>query len=546
MVPRVTARRSLRLGAIALFPGALFVVAWMGLPGTAVAALSARPYVIAVGHNGTPVPGSETDGEGLRTLRFSDDDAATVYQLYEEAGADGALLATLDADTRRRHPDLVNVARAPTLEELRSAIRTIRAKVEADLRAGGSPEVVFFFSGHGFSSQRGPALALQDGEITSELLYDEIIGPLSVTRLHVVVDACHAEAVVRPRDLQATVVELPPTEAEAYVHRTTLDRYPNVGALVATTRSAQSHEWDEYGAGVFTHQLLSGLRGGADVDGNGLVEYSELAAFLAAANRNVGDPRARLDSVIRPPRRNSRAPLMDLRRLANAGRLRGHIAALGSFYVEDDRGLRILDMHAESGFAVTLVVPAQRTLFLRGRAVELEVRLQPGEILSLDGVEFRTPSLSAKGALESALRRGLFATGFGPGYYLGYVDRVGEALPVVVPSNPADSGPPPRRSSWRTRASWLSVGASVALTVGALASGTAAFASYRDVDRAVWEADALAARDRYVVRRDIALVSAAGALATGVLGLVLSHRGSGDDVVVGTTGTALGLTGSSK
>jgi len=527
------APESLRRGAIALISGAFFVVVWMGLPRAAVAAFSARSYVIAVGHNGTPASGLTSDGEILRTLRFSDDDAATVYQLYEAAGADGALLTTFDADTRRRHPELASVSRPPTLEELRSAIGTIRARVESDLRAGGSPEVVFFYSGHGFSSQAGPALALQDGEITSERLYDEIIGPLSVARLHVIVDACHAEAVVRPRDLQATVVEVPPAEAEAYVRRTTLDRYPNVGALVATTRSAQAHEWDEYGAGVFTHQLLSGLRGGADVDGNGLVEYSEVAAFLAAANRNVVDPRARLDSVIRPPRGNSRAPLMDLRRLASSGRLRGHVAALGSFYVEDDRGVRLLDMHAESGFAVTLVVPARRTLFLRGREVELEVHLQPGQILSLDGAEFRTPSLSARGALESALRHGLFATGFGPGYYLGYVDRVGEALPVVILSTPADSGPPPRRSSWRTRASWLSVGASVALTLGALASGAAAFSSYRDVGRAMWETDAVAARDRYVERRNIALVSAAGALATGVLGLVLWQRPSDDDVVAG-------------
>jgi uncharacterized caspase-like protein len=48
---------------------------------------------------------------------------------------------------------------------------------------------------------------------------------------------------------------------------------------MASASNTQAHEWDDYQTGVFTHELLSGLRGGADVNGDGRVEYSEMAAF---------------------------------------------------------------------------------------------------------------------------------------------------------------------------------------------------------------------------------------------------------------------------
>ncbi len=55
--------------------------------------------------------------------------------------------------------------------------------------------------------------------------------------------------------------------------------------VIATARDQQTHEWDAYAGGVFTHQVISGLRGAADVNRDGRVEYSEVHAFLTSANR---------------------------------------------------------------------------------------------------------------------------------------------------------------------------------------------------------------------------------------------------------------------
>ncbi len=94
-------------------------------------------------------------------------------------------------------------------------------------------------------------------------------------------------------------------EVEQVMADTTLGRFHNVGAIVAAATNGQTHEWDQYHQGVFTHELLSGLRGAADVNEDSAIEYSELGAYLSAANREVPDLRARLKVITSPPRRRS-------------------------------------------------------------------------------------------------------------------------------------------------------------------------------------------------------------------------------------------------
>jgi hypothetical protein len=507
-------------------------LAWlMGLAaGAAVLASAAsqarageRLYVIAVGHNGGPGGqplGPPPDDEDLRPLRFADDDAADVYSLFRAAGDGGFLLAHFDEDTRRKYPGLQT--HPPTIDELHVAVREVAKLVAADRRSGATVSVVFFYSGHGFSLDGNPALAMQDGVIGTQLLYDEIISPLAAARVHVIVDACHAEAVVRPRDAQADIVTVAPSAARTYLDRTTLARFRSAGAIMATTRGARAHEWDVYGTGIFTHELVSGLRGGADTDGDGLVDYREIAAFLSAANREVADPRARLDSVIQPPRDQPRAVIIDLRRLSGVGRLQGDLARLGRFYVEDERGRRILDLHAEPGFTVTLALPAGRPLFIRSREGEIEVTLAEGNTLRLDGRTWETDSLAPRGAIEADLRRGLFAAAFGPLYFRRFLAREEAALLAVGTGGPAAEVA--RGGGGRRTAAWICLGAATGLAIGAVGFGAGATVSYRELAQTSWERSAVSARDRYEVRRNTAAALSAGAVSAGLAGLALWRR----------------------
>jgi hypothetical protein len=377
-----------------------------------------RNYVLAVGNNAPP------SGSTLEPLRYADDDAADFYSLVRGGARAGFLLTVLDDDSQRRFPALVAEARAPSLVELERSVASLRTAMDADVRAGDDPVLLFFFSGHGTrgNAEHPPALAMSDGGLTQEVLYQRVLAALPARYIHLFVDACHAESVVRPRDADAEIVPVSDQDVRQYAAHSTLERFPNVGAVVATSETMQAHEWDLYQRGVFTHELVSGLRGGADVNGDGVIEYSELAAFLGAANHGVEDARARVDVIIRPPRLNHRAVLLDLRG-ARVAHLVGRPAALGPIWVEDRHGNRLADVNAEPAHDVYLDVPADEPLYVHAGGREALVRIAAGKAARFELLSMAAPHTTARGAVGDALERGLFASAFGPHYYRGWVDH---------------------------------------------------------------------------------------------------------------------------
>ena len=59
------------------------------------------------------------------------------------------------------------------------------------------------------------------------------------------------------RDVSASVVGVSLAEANEYLVKSTLARFPQVGGLVAATTDRETHEWDVISHGVFTYELLS-------------------------------------------------------------------------------------------------------------------------------------------------------------------------------------------------------------------------------------------------------------------------------------------------
>ena len=188
------------------------------------------------------------------------------------------------------------------MEEIARTIDALNASMDAAARAGATPVFVFYYSGHGARDANGePAFALLGGMLSQTAMHQRVLDKLRSRVVHLVIDACHAEAVVRPRDIEAKTVEIRPEDLIEHLSKASSARYPHVGLVVASSSGAATHEWDLYQSGVFTHEVISGLRGVADVNHDGRVEYGELAAFLTAANREVVDPRARVSSVIQAP-----------------------------------------------------------------------------------------------------------------------------------------------------------------------------------------------------------------------------------------------------
>ncbi|MCC6808276.1 MAG: caspase family protein [Deltaproteobacteria bacterium] len=456
-------------------------------------------YVIAIGNNAVP----QDTREQLETLAFSDDDAISFAELSEHFTNDVTLLAELDLPSQRRYGKWLTRARQPTLAELERAVQRIAMRIQNTADADAT--VIVFFSGHGSTAKDGePFLALADASLTRARLYERVLAPLQRARaVHLLVDACNAESVVRPRGGSGHKVRDVDGQPRTFAHKeldralsgTTLARFPNTGAIVATTAGRSAHEWTRYERGVFTHELLSGMRGAADVNGDLRVEYSELHAFLSAANREIDDPKAKVEVVVEPPRNNVRAPLIDLSRLVNVAWLDGDAAAAwGHFFLEDGRGVRVADAHLEQRARFRMALPIDSPVFIRNAGGEVLVQAKAGETINAGDLRFSQGTTKARGAVAFELQRGLFAAAYGPTYYRGFVDAKGD-VPVSFEVNAALTPPAKaERSKAPAVALWAIAGGA---TVAAAILGGLALAAAEAYNRTDLQAPAMQARDRY-------------------------------------------------
>jgi hypothetical protein len=499
-----------------------------------------RPvYTIAVGVN-TVADELKRENDALSTLRYADDDALKIYHYVGQASRGAFLLSVLDPDTQRRFPDAARRAKTPSLAELERTVDAVIRAMARDRAGGEEPELVFFFSGHGVRDESGSAsLSLLDRALTRAWLYERLLSRVPARAVHLVIDACHAAALVRPRDVNATLETLAESERQAYVDAATLERFPHVGAVLASSATAQSFEWDAYRGGVFAHQLLSGLRGGADVNADGRIEYSEIAAFLAAANLRVRDARARLEVVVRPPRIDRRAPLFDLSTLKRGFELRGRAeGAWGNgFFVESESGERLVDVFPEHGARLSLRLPSGEKLFVIRPDGELELGARDGEPVAFASLTPSPPRARARGALDSALRDGLFAVRFGPAFYEGYVSQREELVPVTITPErrpeTGDGAQSSRAGARRSAGAALLVGGGVALVAGAVFTGLAVDAK-NDYESTDLERSAEEARERFHTYRAAAWLTGGTAVVLGAAGatLLLWPDGTGAGVGV--------------
>ena len=473
-------------------------------------------YAIVIGNNAPPTSGTS---ERLQPLRYADDDAARYYQLFSRLG-EAHLLAVLDAQTQRRYVGLAARALPPTAQNLRDVVAELAWKMGNDRARGDRPILYFAFSGHGARDANGDAfLALQDAPLTQRALYEDVLGKLPAVFVHVIVDACNAGGVVGvrgggffAREKQATATAVTADDMRPILDATPLARYPHVGVIIATTLGQEAHEWSEIEGGVFTHELLSALTGAADVNGDRSVEYSEVQAFVASANRDIKDPRAIPQVIAQPPASNRSAVLVAISALSHVRLVTGDPSKLGRFYIELANGERFLDAHLSTP-SVTLALPAESAAYLRATHGEAWLPVRPH--IALSELQITPSAVASRGSIDAEYRDALFASAYGRSYYQGYVDSVG-ALGVQFGTVAVHRDAAPRGPSKAT-ALLAATGAGLGLT-GAIVFGVLAGQDKHDYESTMLQREAQDARGRF--ERDVGLSIGCGALA--VAGAVLS------------------------
>jgi hypothetical protein len=427
--------------------------------------------------------------EDAALLRYADDDAARFRDLFQAVGAKTFVLTRMDENTRRVHP-ATEAEVAPRMAAVESAVAQL-ARAVAAARARGERAVFYFvYAGHGKVAGQSGYIALEDARLTGPDLLARIIDPVAADETHLVVDACHSVFLVLDRGPGGTRRAL-----SGFAQLGALARRPDIGFLLSTSSARESHEWAAFQAGVFSHEVRSGLYGAADADGDGVVSYLEIAAFVKRANASVPNERYRPEVFARPPGRS--ATLLDLRS-ALTQRIEVDDAYRGHHYIEDTAGVRLADFH--NGGKVRLMRPSPERLYLRRAAEDREYVLPPAAgILRTAELVLQDSRVGARGAANDAFNT-LFALPFGADVVASYRppedEEVRPAPEVAVAAEATRSG----ISSRTLLGSGLAVAgaAGIATGVAALMSASSLRAHIKSDDAQ----DAVAAANAQITARN--------------------------------------------
>ncbi len=381
----------MRVGTGALF--CLLALASIAAAGEVAAAPRVERFAIVIGNN-------HSDRRDTRDLRYADDDAVAMHQLLAEAGVQSALYVTLDAESRQLYPGLAASGR-PRWSALRAQLARVEAAIAAAERAGAETTLLLFYSGHGDVANGEGYVELEDARLTRTLLRREILERTSADEVHLVVDACRSYFLAFEKGPGGRRRAAPLVDRGRARART--------GYILSTSSDRESHEWEAFQGGIFSHEVRSALRGAADGARDGSVTYAELGAFLTVANRGIPNQRFRPDFVVRPP-----GSLSDeLLRWERDGQVQALLLdrPQGHMVLEGPSGERVLDVHPADGQELLLQLPARRPLFLRLAGGDREFAIAGGGLVRLSALSDGRVRVASKGALHLAFRQ-LFSAPF--------------------------------------------------------------------------------------------------------------------------------------
>ena len=393
---------------------------------------STASFAVVVGANASV-------DKDLAPLKYADDDAARSFDMFRLLGANTTILARLDDNTRRLHPQAAAEAREPKKSEFDAAMTKLASDVALAAERGLSPTVYVVYAGHGNVENGRGYVTLEDARLTGADLA-RVLAKVPARRIHLIVDACSSYFLAYSRGAGGVR-----RSVTSFATDVSLTADPRIGLLLSTSSARESHEWDSFQAGVFSHEVRSGLYGAADADGDGVVTYREIAAFVSRANAAIPNEKFRPDVHTRPPAAGE--GLVDLRR-ARGRRLEVDGAHSGHYFLEDARGVRLADLHNARGTTSYLVRPPPLAdgggaVYLRRTEDDRELRLPAfGDVVSIADLTDEAPRIASRGAAHEAFSS-LFSLPFDETFVRAYRE------PIIAPEQVETS--PPRDAGIGTR-----------------------------------------------------------------------------------------------
>ncbi len=355
------------------------------------AAAGSATFALVIGTNGS------VDAE-LEPLRYADDDAARYFDLFRSLGTRTYLLSNLDEDTARLHPQAAAEAEAPRGRELDALVGLLKGNVAIARARGLRTTFYFVYAGHGNVKDNKGYITLEDDRLYGDDVVERILGEVGADDNHLIVDACYSFFLAYGRGPGGKR-----REVAGFAKLQALAQEGEIGLILSTSSAAESHEWEAFQAGVFSHEIRSALYGAADADGDGVVTYQEVASFVSQANATIPNEKYRPKLHARPPAGSG--ALLDLR---SEQRRTLEIGAkqAGRYLLEDHDGVRLVDFHSGPGQAVTLLRPGNKTLYLKAPDEDIEYEVPPvDKPVKVASLTPQKPRVQGRGAAHNAFSK---------------------------------------------------------------------------------------------------------------------------------------------
>lgn len=273
----------------------------------------------------------------------------------------------------------LTILREPSRKAFLDALAEMRTKA-VETRAGDSrTEVVVYFSGHADES------GLMLGRDT--LNYRDLRAALHRMDADIgiaVLDACASGAITRLKGGQTHPAFLSDlsTQVQGYAF------------LASSSENEAAQESDHLQGSYFTHALLSGLRGAADVSGDGKVTLGEAYQFAfgetlaATTTTQAGAQHPSWDIKMAG---TGDVVLTDVRQTMSGLSLGGELD--GRFFIHNQKRQLIAELHKPAGRTIELgLEPGEYEVYYEQEPALLRTRvaLADGQRLTIDRSQFRS------------------------------------------------------------------------------------------------------------------------------------------------------------
>jgi hypothetical protein len=274
--------------------------------------------------------GANNGGATRAVLRYAVADARAVGQVLEDMGG------ILPGDSRYlEDPD-----RATFLK----AIRALAADVDLAQKTFRRVEVIFYYSGHSDEE----ALFLGDERVTYVELKDLITSLAADVRI-AIFDSCASGALTLPKGV---IKKAPFLLDTAYDMR-------GYAFMTSSSASEAAQESNRLGRSFFTHNLVSGMRGAADMNLDGRVTLTE--AYQFAFDGTLTQTERTMGGAQHPSRHiqmsgTGDVVITELRRSAAVLVLESEFS--GRIFIHNGGGVLLVELAKEAGHEVSIGLEA--------------------------------------------------------------------------------------------------------------------------------------------------------------------------------------------